>query len=159
MAEHRLVKAKVAGSGRVCGVPYLNPEDHNRCQRELVARRRALWFAENGPCVDCGSWSDLELDHVDAAQKVSHRLWSWAEERRNLELAKCRPRCHACHVKKRLGSMEHSHGEGRPDAKLTELIVREIRASSEPSRVLAERYGVHQRIIQKVRKRDLWKHI
>ena len=32
---------------------------------------------------------ELELDHTDPGKKVSHSVWSWAEERRLKELEKC----------------------------------------------------------------------
>jgi hypothetical protein len=62
--------------------------------------RRKKWFEENGPCVDCGSWERLELDHEDPAQKVSNQVWSWSDAKRTAELAKCKPRCYWCHKKK-----------------------------------------------------------
>lgn len=76
-----------------------------RWYREVMKVRRETWFAENGPCVDCGSWDKLELDHVDPSTKENHAVWSWAESRRIAELAKCRPRCKPCHLKKTIAYM------------------------------------------------------
>lgn len=67
---------------------------------DVMKKRREAWFAANGPCVDCGSWENLELDHDDPSSKVSHAVWSWSESRRIEELAKCKARCHRCHKKK-----------------------------------------------------------
>jgi hypothetical protein len=67
---------------------------------DVVKKRREAWFAANGPCVDCGSWERLELDHDDPSTKVSHVIWGWGEFRRAEELSKCKPRCYDCHKKK-----------------------------------------------------------
>lgn len=65
-----------------------------------IAKRRKSWFAANGPCVLCGSSRELQADHIDPAQKVSHRVWSWKLARREAELAKCQVLCGKCHRKK-----------------------------------------------------------
>ena len=52
----------------------------------VVKARREEWFAKNGPCVDCGSWENLELDHENPKTKISHAVWSWSERRRRIEL-------------------------------------------------------------------------
>ena len=52
----------------------------------VVKTRRKEWFAKNGPCVDCGSWENLELDHEDPKTKISHTVWSWGEEKEQLSL-------------------------------------------------------------------------
>jgi hypothetical protein len=75
----------------------VTPEERRTYNREWMRKRRADWFSANGPCVDCSSWDDLELDHNSRADKVSHRIWSWSEERRAEELAKCVARCRKCH--------------------------------------------------------------
>lgn len=73
---------------------------HKQWYKDVMVKRRIAWFAENGPCVDCGSWENLELDHDDPETKVDHAVWSWSDTRRAAELAKCKPRCHSCHAKK-----------------------------------------------------------
>lgn len=72
----------------------------HRWYRRVVRKRRLEWLRANGPCVDCGSWSRLRVDHEDPASKVSHRIWTWSKDRREAELAKCRVRCHLCHAAK-----------------------------------------------------------
>lgn len=72
-------------------------EPRRRWAREWMRKRRDEWFTANGPCVDCGTWEGLELDHNDPATKISHRIWSWSEKRRLRELAKCSIRCRPCH--------------------------------------------------------------
>lgn len=75
------------------------PETRARDLRKMK-QRRLDWFEENGPCRKCGSWEDLEVDHVDPVCKVSHNVWSWSEERRTAELLKCQPLCEKCHMAK-----------------------------------------------------------
>lgn len=64
---------------------------------EKVKQRRIDWFHENGPCKECGSWENLELDHVNPEEKESHSIWSWREDRRLAELSKCQVLCYECH--------------------------------------------------------------
>ncbi len=52
-----------------------------------------------------------------------------------------------------------SHGEAHGCAKLTEVQVREIRASSGPSRIIAEQYGVSGRQVRDIRAGRVWRHI
>ena len=59
-----------------------------------------MWLEENGPCARCGANENLEVDHIDPLTKVSHNVWTWAEEKRLEELAKCQVLCHNCHVEK-----------------------------------------------------------
>ena len=67
---------------------------------EKIKQCRNRWFQAHGPCVLCGSWEKLELDHIDPSTKVSHRVWSWSENRRAEELLKCQILCEACHMSK-----------------------------------------------------------
>jgi hypothetical protein len=57
----------------------------------------------------------------------------------------------------------HFHHEARGEAhagsKLTDDIVRAIRASREPLAPLAERYGVTMALISAVRHRKIWRHV
>lgn len=142
-------------------MPYANPEDRRRRFRERVAERRAAWFAANGPCVDCGTWDNLRVDHVDATTKVTHRVFNWSDARREEELAKCVPRCQPCHVAKtvRCGELSPSPGERNGNAKLTEQTVRAIRESPLGARELGRAYGLHWATISKIRKRQRWAHV
>ena len=85
-------------------MPYKDPKKRRAFQREYqkkwIAQRRDEWLIANGPCVECGSWENLQIDHKDPNTKVSHRIWSWAKERREAELAKCQAMCEKCHNKK-----------------------------------------------------------
>lgn len=50
-------------------------------------------------------------------------------------------------------------GEAHPLAKLTEIDVRAIRASSLPNVDLASIYGVSNQLVSRIRKREIWRHI
>lgn len=78
---------------------YKDKEEQAEYQRKWIARRRSE-FLDGKSCVECGSDSNLEIDHVDPNAKVAHRVWSWAKERRDRELRKCQILCHDCHVEK-----------------------------------------------------------
>lgn len=77
-------------------MPYADPQTRRDYAREWHARRRAAFFADKA-CVDCGETEDLQLDHKDPAEKVHHNIWSWSQERRDAEIAKCDVRCGDCH--------------------------------------------------------------
>ena len=87
-----------------------------KVQREWIATRRRKWLTANGPCNICGSWSQLEVDHIDPTTKIDHKVWSWTEIRRLAELAKCQVLCRTCHLKKTMaeqGLEESPHGANR----------------------------------------------
>jgi len=79
-------------------MPFKNREDLRRYQRERVAAARAAWMTGR-VCEECGSTERLEVHHRDPSQKVDHRVWSWAQKRREAELAKCSVLCRPCHRK------------------------------------------------------------
>ncbi len=68
-------------------------------QSQWIQKRRKEYLAGKA-CVNCGSLERLEIDHIDPKQKVSHRVWSWSESRRIIELQKCQILCHSCHKEK-----------------------------------------------------------
>lgn len=142
-------------------MPYADPDRQRQFNREWIARRRAEWFA-NKACYRCGTTRNLRLDHRDPDTKVSHKVWSWSQERRDVELAKCQVLCHDCHVWKTLGCEEHAHGEQMGNAKLTDDMVREIRTRvgrGATKRGLAREYGVSEKLIRLVAKDAIWKHV
>lgn len=69
-------------------------------QREWIAKRRQEWFNSAGPCVQCGTMENRQLDHIDPKTKIHHAIWSWAKERRDKELTKCQVLCKNCHLEK-----------------------------------------------------------
>lgn len=86
-------------------MPYKDPERQKEFQRLWMSQRRLDWIAEQGSvCAKCsGEEGPWEIDHVDPTTKVSHRVWSWAKEKREKELAKCQLLCSVCHWKKTAG--------------------------------------------------------
>jgi hypothetical protein len=78
-------------------MPYKDQTRQRQFQREWKARRRADFFAGK-TCTWCGSAENLQLHHLDPAQKEDHRIWSWSEKRRADEIKKCIVLCQACHM-------------------------------------------------------------
>ena len=78
-------------------MPYRDRAKQLAYQNSLNKTRREKWLSENGPCRKCGSSLNLEVHHINPAEKDSHRIWSWAEPRRTAELAKCEVLCRKCH--------------------------------------------------------------
>lgn len=143
-------------------MPYADPEKQRSYQAAWIARRRSEWFEENGPCVDCGTWERLTLDHQRAADKIDHRVWSWSATRRAEELAKCVARCRPCHDLKTTREGEWAHGVKNGNAKLTDDIIREIRQkrlAGATLRSIAAEYGVHNSHIHYVTRGIKWKHV
>lgn len=108
-------------------MPYADPAVQSAYQNERLKRLRLEWVTEHGPCVDCKRTEQLTVDHVDAAKKVTHRVWSWSEARREAELAKCVVRCWPCHLVKTALSGERPRGEHHGLHVLTTGQVWEIR--------------------------------
>lgn len=127
-------------------MPYKDPSKQSSYQNEWLKNRRLKWLVENGPCIRCGSAEDLQVDHIDAGAKVTHRVWSWSNARRAAELAKCQVLCRSCHSRKTAESYEVSYGECHVRAKLTQIQVLVIKAryatGRETLRGLAREYGV-----------------
>lgn len=144
-------------------MPYAELKRQREYQRNWMAKRRADWFAENGPCVDCGALDDLEADHRDPALKISHRIWSWSDSRRAAELAKCVVRCAPCHLAKTKGEGSGViQGERNGRAKMTAAIVVELRrrhAAGEQFKPLAREFGLDKMTIKNAIRRRTWSHV
>lgn len=140
-------------------MPYSDPERQREYQNEWMRRRRQDWLAEHGPCVDCGSRENLQIDHVDPATKITHRVFSWSASRRETELAKCVVRCESCHKVKTVEMGERAHSERNGMSKLNANTVREIRASPLGHRELARIYGVDESNIRSARLRKTWRYV
>lgn len=128
--------------------------------RRWMAKRRATWF-EGKSCTSCGSQTDLELDHIDPSKKVDHKVWSWSDERRKRELAKCQVLCHDCHVIKTITNKERARGERIFGSKLTEQDVLQIRSlATEYSKAqLSREFGVDEKAIRAILLRQTWAHV
>ena len=79
-------------------------------QNQFLKERRDGWIEKNGPCSQCKTWDNLEIDHIDPKDKEmqpSH-IWSRKEAVRLRELAKCQVLCRDCHLGK-TRSERHSY--------------------------------------------------
>jgi len=134
----------------------------------LKRSRRDAWFRENGPCIACGSWDNLQVDHKNPSEKDpalrkqgSGNIWYWPEVRRIAELSKCVVRCYNCHIIK--SKSEHAVGENNGSSKLTKEDVMVIRKSysvgNRTQHVLAREYGVSRSAINEIINRRTWKHL
>ena len=81
-------------------MPYKTKELQREYQKQWIKNRRQEWLSKNGPCKQCGTWENLEIDHIDPKEKITHRIWSYNEEKRLKALAKCQVLCNECHIKK-----------------------------------------------------------
>lgn len=91
-------------------MPYRNPDIQRAYSRKWIAARRAEYFKDK-VCAWCGLSVDLSLHHIDRTSKVSHKIWSWTEDRRLRELAKCVVLCRSCHSKHHADEMKRwTHG-------------------------------------------------
>ena len=82
-------------------MPYANKEEQREYQRQWVANKRKKYLAMfGGRCAVCRSTLELEFDHCDPNEKISHRIWGWSHERIMGELAKCQLLCKVCHLEK-----------------------------------------------------------
>lgn len=80
-------------------MPITDPQQRREYARKWIRSRRAAFFAGKC-CAVCGGTERLELDHIDPATKISHAVFSWSQERRGAELAKCQVLCHQHHKEK-----------------------------------------------------------
>jgi hypothetical protein len=83
------------------------PKGYGMSERyeKIKKRRNALrqeWISNNGPCAHCGTWDNLEIDHINPATKeyIINRIWQRTQEIRDYELAKCQALCNTCHIAK-----------------------------------------------------------
>jgi len=83
-------------------MPYKDKAKQNAYSLKRMKDARHAWIKTQGSsCANCNkSEPPFEVDHIDPATKVSHRIWSWSKERREIELAKCQLLCQACHQAK-----------------------------------------------------------
>lgn len=143
-----------------------DPEARRAYQRKWIAERRREWFQENGPCTICGSWDQLEVDHINSHDKEFNiaNLWSFARDnpKRIRELAKCRVLCHSCHVLKTVTAFEMPSGDLHRNAKLTADRVRKIRALNAQGMTyaaLARLFDIDARNVSGICRRKYWRHV
>lgn len=101
----------VCGYAHPCrDMPYKNPLDlkiaRKRWKKSRLLRnkeKKRVWISENGPCVKCGSWNQIEIDHIVPVGRRNYDnvdIFGWAPERLKKELQNCQCLCNACHCKK-----------------------------------------------------------
>jgi len=80
-------------------VPYKDPEKQREYQRKWQASRRKEWVDAHGPCALCGSWDDLQVDHIypDEKETKPSQVWGCTKKKRDAELSKCQVLCKECH--------------------------------------------------------------
>jgi hypothetical protein len=145
-------------------------------------RERVLHYTNIGD--GCWLWSGSS-DHngygrlnVGDVPMLAHRL-SWEVHRGAIPdgmhvLHKCdNPACvnpshlflgtHQMNMADKMAKKRHRYGISRGEvhgtAKLTEQQVREIRASTGPSRTVGQKYGVSGRQVREIRARTAWTHV
>ena len=157
-------------------------------ERRVIRNRTLIReYLSTHPCVDCGDdrWEVLEFDHVrgEKEQTVGFLSREGSIERIEKEIEKCDVRCANCHRLKTIKEDNHwrntwdtdppisppfrpqkyMKGEGHLQSKLTEkqvLAIREEYANGgTPYRVLASKYGVGWSTIERIIKRETWKHV
>lgn len=129
-------------------------------QKRWANNRRLRWIQANGPCRACGSDYRLEVDHIDPAEKVSHRIWFWSDERRAAELAKCQVLCRRCHSKK-TGAENGRRLRGQPGTpkKLSAeeaLAIHESVQGGASLRSIGRTFGVWHTTVMDIRDGILW---
>lgn len=143
-------------------MPYKNKDQQREYQRIWMSERRASYLRDKS-CVDCGSSTDLEIDHIEPDKKVSHRIWSWSKDRIEQELEKCVTRCSSCHKVKTFLNNEKPRGVDVGTSKLTEADIVNIRklfaSGSYTKRGLARQFDVDEKNIRLILKGSIWKHI
>jgi len=79
-----------------------------------MKQRRDEWILANGPCAQCGSWDNLEVDHKNPEEKSYNPalLWSRNKEFRDRELTKCQVLCKDCHLEKTAKYQEDNRKHG-----------------------------------------------
>lgn len=141
-----------------------NKNRRNRHARRMEEAKKLL----GGKCFQCGSSDEIHFDHVDPKTKlfsISDGAWKANEKDFWAEVAKCQLLCLPHHAEKSLSDGPQQApcpGESNGNAKLTEQDVREIRrrmSSGEYQYVVASDYGVTQRAISKIARRETWKHV
>lgn len=95
-------RSRLDGHEHTCKVCKKSSRRKSGYQKKWKSNRRSAWITENGPCRHCGTWENLEVDHIDPTKKEYSvgQLWSRTKELREYELSKCQVLCKPCHIKK-----------------------------------------------------------
>lgn len=74
------------------------PETRKRAKAKKN-RRRIEWLAINGPCRECGSDENLEINLRNPAHNIHKSIWTLSISKMQAELAKCDVLCYDCKYK------------------------------------------------------------
>lgn len=155
-----------------------------RNDKPLLERFLAKLDRDGGGFQTCWPWRGSitrggygQLSHGSAAvyaHRIAYLLWNGPIPDRQLVLHRCDnpPCCNPTHlflgthqdnaddcVAKGRSRGRSPVGERMWNSKLTEALVREIRASDEPQKALAQRVGVSQALVSLVRRYRIWRHV
>lgn len=76
---------------------YKNAEKQRAFQLNWITARKQKYLQQLCCCFFCGSHDQIEIHHIDPTMKESHKIWSWTDDKIELELRKCVAMCHQCH--------------------------------------------------------------
>src|SRR5699024_9816637 len=124
---------------------------------------------KNGPCNKCGSYKDLEVDHINPEEKnmESRSIWTRREEIRDNELSKCQVLCRDCHIDKTKKENEErgvlfKKGSQNPASKIDKDDVIDIKKrlnTGEAQKSIAKDYPVSRQTISKIKHGVIWSHL
>lgn len=137
------------------------PDDYGRCWEwqgrvEPNGYGKFFWSPERGPVwAHRASWELREMGPIPDGYDVCHSC----DNRRCIRPGHLFLGTRLENMADAIAKGRVPRGEAKPNARLTETQVREIRARPESASVLAVVYGVGPRTIQRVRRREIWGHV
>lgn len=114
------------------------------------------WLEENGPCVTCGSWENLQIDHIDPKTKLERpaRLKYRSPRFREAELAKCQALCERCHIEK--SAVDRGYPL-IPDSTIREI--RDLQKQGWGRNRLEKKFGLSEDRIRAIMKNERYKWV
>lgn len=90
---------------------WTDKEYERKYKNEWMKKKRNDYLKDKY-CAWCWSKEKLNMHHVNKDEKDSHKFWSWSEERRLKEIAKCIVLCEDCHIEhhRKEKTLEIKHG-------------------------------------------------
>lgn len=123
---------------------------------KAVSAHRASWMLFNGDVPD--GMQVLHKCDIPSCVNPEHLfLGTQKDNIRDMREKGRAPKGDA--VARRVAALPRGRTHHRSSAKLTEDQVREIKAAAGSQREIAERYGVCQQLISKIKRNEYWRHI